>query len=573
MQGRVRFSVDVSAPDPYEGTLTATDSTTQNASLQQTLQLAGIMVGYNGPDVNGNPRPTIPAPTIGNLQTAAAPTYDMFPVAAMAPANVRIAGTIMFSQPLTGSIPQGGGCPQSWSNLMSQLRNVMTADPNQNGWVFYGLIAAGTPGSATGVVGCGGNGLGTASVTRPLTLAHEVGHALGLAHAPCGNPANVDGNYPAYEPYDSSGNRQAVIGPYGVSLRNGAVQGPRSRDLMSYCGNNWISKYHYNNLLNVGLLSPAQVGPSRTTPYADGGAEESRRRISITGNVDNDGAIHVQTVARIETTLDLSDAVPTDAVAELLDESGEVVASAPVYALPQDTQTERSCGCGSDGAVDEPPYAFQALLADRAPGAELRIRDGEAVRWDRSASEFEPTVAEVEAAVDAEGQLSMEWVAESAGEERPEFWVRWSDDEGETWNVLTVGLDEPSLTIDGGHLPAGPVVFEVLVHDGFYTATTVSDPIAVPSRPPSVEITHPTVDEAVHPDAPLRLAAMSESGARGTPDDAYVWFLDGEEVATGRDVFVGNPGRGEHEVTLRVETDAGEATRTVEFEVATENGG
>lgn len=167
----------------------------------------------------------------------------------------------------------------------------------------------------------------------------------------------------------------------------------------------------------------------------------------------------------------------------------------------------------------------------------------------------------------------MEWVAESAGEERPEFWVRWSDDEGETWNVLTVGLDEPSLTIDGGHLPAGPVVFEVLVHDGFYTATTVSDPIAVPSRPPSVEITHPTVDEAVHPDAPLRPAAMSESGARGTPNDACVWFLDGEEVATGRDVFVGDPGRGEHEVTLRVQTDAGEATRTVEFEAATKNGG
>lgn len=565
MQGQMRFRVEIEAPDPYEGTITASRSTIVNVNLQQTLRIAGIMVGYNGPDRSGN-NLQLNAPNVNDLQNTATAAYAMFPVASPTNANFRIAGTITQNQPLAGNISPGGGCPQSWSNLMSQLRNVMTADPNQNGWVFYGLLANGIPMGP--VIGYGGGGLGTGSVGAQMTLAHEAGHALGLRHAPCGNPPRVDGSYPAYKPYDSPNNRQAIIGPYGLNINNGTVRPPQSRDLMSYCGNQWISKYHHNSLLNVGRLSPTPVAPSQTQPTTDGGqVDATRRRISITGHVNRTGEIVVESVARIETNLDLSDAVRTDMVAELVDREEEIIATASVYAIQHQTRTDRHCA--DCGPTDEPPYVFQALVPDRAPGGELRIRDSEEVRWSRTAPEATPVIEEIDATVDEERALSIAWETQDWTEDASEAWIRWSADEGETWNVLTVGVRDNATTLDVSHLPAGDVVFQVLVHDGFHTATAISDVVTVPHQPPTVMIMHPSQEDTIPPGVPIRLwAIVNATDGTELADETYRWMLDGEEVATGADVFIPTPGPGEHELRVHVEAPSGEATRGLTFEVA-----
>ena len=71
------------------------------------------------------------------------------------------------------------------------------------------------------------------------TFAHELGHNMGLRHAPCGLAVNPDPDFP-YE--DGS------IGVFGYETRRGntrMVDPAEYWDLMTYCDPSWISDYHF----------------------------------------------------------------------------------------------------------------------------------------------------------------------------------------------------------------------------------------------------------------------------------------------------------------------------------------
>ena len=80
-------------------------------------------------------------------------------------------------------------------------------------------------------------------VTRPTTLAHEVGHNLSLRHAPCGDPSGVD---PAFPYPDGS------IGVWGYDFRNGSMVPPdRSKDIMTYCRTlPWLSDFYFEKVID-----------------------------------------------------------------------------------------------------------------------------------------------------------------------------------------------------------------------------------------------------------------------------------------------------------------------------------
>jgi hypothetical protein len=90
--------------------------------------------------------------------------------------------------------------------------------------------------------------------------AHELGHAHGRSHAPCGPPGNMpDGLDPRY-PYDGG-----VIGVWGYDFyRDELVDPDQSTDIMGYCDDLWISDYQYRALhergrhVNVGFGSPVR---------------------------------------------------------------------------------------------------------------------------------------------------------------------------------------------------------------------------------------------------------------------------------------------------------------------------
>jgi len=98
------------------------------------------------------------------------------------------------------------------------------------------------------------------SVPVHTIMVHELGHNLSLLHAPCRAREHLDETFP-----DPGGR----IGAWGYDVETNSLVGPKIPDLMSYCGPQWISDYHFSNALRhrislkamarQGAIAPGQV--------------------------------------------------------------------------------------------------------------------------------------------------------------------------------------------------------------------------------------------------------------------------------------------------------------------------
>lgn len=85
-------------------------------------------------------------------------------------------------------------------------------------------------------------GIGYTGDDSTNTAAHEVGHAHGRNHAPCGGASGVDPDYPY------SG---ASIGTWGYDIFAKTLLSPTvGHDMMGYCDNEWVSDYTYTALFD-----------------------------------------------------------------------------------------------------------------------------------------------------------------------------------------------------------------------------------------------------------------------------------------------------------------------------------
>ncbi|MDE2866443.1 MAG: Ig-like domain-containing protein [Gemmatimonadota bacterium] len=115
------------------------------------------------------------------------------------------------------------------------------------------------------------------SVADPFVIAHELGHNMGLSHAPCGGAGGPD---PAFPQTDAS------IGSWGYDSRDGGrLVSPRTRDLMSYCGPpRWVSEFSFTKALNHRLAGDGSRGPfAPAAPYAP------TRSLILWGGLDDEG--------------------------------------------------------------------------------------------------------------------------------------------------------------------------------------------------------------------------------------------------------------------------------------------
>lgn len=130
---------------------------------------------------------------------------------------------------------------------------------------YYGLVrvnyTSGVLGLAGGIPALSAVGIdeGTpfGAAEGRLTLAHEMGHTMGLRHAPCGGAAGPDPAFPFTD---------GRSGTYGMDIASGnVVKVPSGTDIMGYCNNQWVSLYNYRNVLDLRARNPNGTPASLAT--------------------------------------------------------------------------------------------------------------------------------------------------------------------------------------------------------------------------------------------------------------------------------------------------------------------
>ncbi|RYY20229.1 MAG: hypothetical protein EOO04_20430, partial [Chitinophagaceae bacterium] len=400
MVGYLRLEVRIRRQG--ENQIIATYTEDIDATLLQTLRLRGIFISYNGPNAAGTGTLNLTAPTLADLQNTAAYTLTVDPV--QSTGSFTSAGTLPWSTPLTGVATEPGGCSTQWLALNAAVAQVKSDDGNRSDLIYYGLLPSGVP--IANVGGCESSGVSTGPNWAQRTMAHEVGHAAGLGHGPCGTTSG-DPDYPAYEPYDTPANKMASIGEYGLNINSGAILNPaNSDDYMSYCNQDWISLYHHKKLINVAKFKPKTVGVSTWEPpelydpwlwpweiLVPGPVEEpwnqkflrAQPLISIIGIMNEEEKIEIQSVMRVLALPQIENALETNFTARLVNSDGAAVSKSIVMKLASHGCgcgkkkgrdcgcSRRDCGCSDKDRDSRGPFVFQAMIPDVADGARLVI--------------------------------------------------------------------------------------------------------------------------------------------------------------------------------------------------------
>lgn len=154
---------------------------------------------------------------------------------------------------------QISGNGAGFSAVLNAITNLRKADKAANDVYYYGALAPTSSFSTFCQGGCvtglstvvespksaflrASVGVGFPGQDSVNTAAHEVGHAHGREHAPCGGAQSTDPDFP----YSNGG-----IGVWGYDLNTKKLISPtKGRDFMGYCPNEWVSDYTFTALFD-----------------------------------------------------------------------------------------------------------------------------------------------------------------------------------------------------------------------------------------------------------------------------------------------------------------------------------
>jgi hypothetical protein len=235
------FGTASTARFPADGSLLALG--TQSSGAQLRVKLVPVQYGADG----SNRLPDVSAAQIESYRQEMLAIYPA--------AKVEI--TVRAPFPWTSTISASGS---GFSGILQAMVNLRQTDNAPDDVYYFGAFAPSASfnnycgsGCVTGLSGVNEQAddpTGRASVgvgfggedDSAVTMAHEVGHAHGRSHAPCGGATGVDPQFP----YATGG-----IGPWGYNIVTQALINPaQGKDIMGYCQPEWVSDYTYSALFD-----------------------------------------------------------------------------------------------------------------------------------------------------------------------------------------------------------------------------------------------------------------------------------------------------------------------------------
>lgn len=264
---------------------------------------------------------------------------------------------------VTGALGADGS---GWDDALDVLLATRDADVPAPNVYYYGVVTPEATYSAYCSDGCivglssvagpdedeyrGAIGTGyfasNADTSSEETMAHELGHALGREHAPCGDPDDVDPGYPYLR------GQIGVLGYDGKSLLGKDAY----RDEMSYCVPVWISDYTWSALFE--RISYVNGGAAALRAFSAAPFERYRTLVLGAG-----GSLHWGHERQLAAS---PRGLPRNV--ELLDASGAVLALVTASFAPFDHV--------AGGFLSLPAAALQApgVAAVRLDGAVIAVR-------------------------------------------------------------------------------------------------------------------------------------------------------------------------------------------------------
>ena len=294
----------------------------------------------------------------------------------------------------------------------------------------------------------------------------------------------------------------------------------------------------------------------------------TQRVISVIGVLHPDDRVEVLSVTRTDVRqMDVAGAT-TGLRAVLHGAKNAEVASAPLMAIP----SQGSCGC-EECADDERPRLFQALVPDVAPGSALTIRRGREQLWKRTRPKGALAVSALKVQRIKGDRVDVRWTPRG----RPvDTWVRVSTDEGKTWRAVATNVEGKRTEIDAGHLPAGNLLVQVVVHDGFRSAESAAAKFENAAILPVPAILHPHEGRRLPAGETLHLWGSVAEQPDSVAEFRYAWTIDGTPAGDDLEVFTRVPAPGTHTCELSVLDAKGtrrRAARVTFVSVASEAGG
>ncbi len=242
------------------------DGTAASADVKVTGNLLVVIIPIQY-EADGSGR--LPDTSPAQMDRLRAKMRAFYPVADV---ELTVAEPMSFSRTISA---EGNG----WDRLLETVLRKRYDDGPAANVYYYGLVAPEASFEQFCGYGCvlglslggddedvswtrGSVGLGYTDdyAETDITFVHEIGHAHGRNHAPCGGPQGIDRKFP----YDDGG-----IGIWGYDATAKKLLDPngKSRDMMGYCPNAWVSDYTYKALYDRYLTVQTQT-QSRTAHKA-----------------------------------------------------------------------------------------------------------------------------------------------------------------------------------------------------------------------------------------------------------------------------------------------------------------